>query len=583
MICKKCGAEMGEEKLCPSCGTPVEETAVEETVVEETVTEETITEESVAGEAAAEATTVEEAPAEQASEEAVSVQEEVEEEEVSEKETTNSSDEEKKSIFERFKALSKNAQLGIVTGAVLVVVIIILIACSGGKKYGFKEYGKGYYELASSNLMFNLDGTTVEADEYVRRVYNSADGSMTAFLDSENTLFVIDKKGKSTKVADDVDGVSVSMYGNTIAYVKDAEDYVGELLLYNVSKNKSTRIDKEAYSEILILSPDGKSVAYVGNCEVESGWFSNVMEGDLFLSKGGKSGEKLYSDSVPIAITNNGKNVFYVKDSEKLYMNDEKIASDITSGTFAFNKSNSELIYNKDGNSYYYTLKSKEAIKLKGERFYSLLTPESTIANSCTSDNFNIIGYGVDTFNETLVSLGGSVYYLSDKGENVERAISSISSFQMTNDGKSVLFLDYSGGLKYIKNITKSLVTEVIGEDLEADAFVASDDLDKVYYICDDELFYLNKGKGVRIADDVDAVVYSDKYGVVYFTSEEELFYAKTKAKSKERVMGEYVAGMEETGENIIFGYTDDDDSDEFSVYTITGKSKTKEILTVEE
>lgn len=567
MICKNCGAEIGEGKFCPSCGTPVEN--VDE-VVEETQPTEEATGETVVTEEAA--TTAE----------AVPVMDTTSNEEVADNKQVTSTEKMNNvfaSVKEKFLALSKNVQIGIVAGALLIVIIIIIAACSGGgSRFQFQEYEGGNYQQASAYVLFNTEGVNVESDEIISDVYVSADGSTTAFCDSEGTLFIIGKKGPS-KVADDVANAVISTCGNTIAYVKDADDYVGELFLYTVSKDKSVRIDKEVYAENLVLSPDGKSIAYVGNCEVENGWFSYEVTGDLFLSKKGNDGEKLYSDAIPVAITNNGKNVFYVKDSEKLYVNDEKIASDITSGTFAFNLNNTELIYNKDGNSYYYTLKMEDSIKLKGESFYSLLAPEDTIIKYMSADEYSVYTYGIDTFNKSVLSIGGSVYYMSEKGDSVERITSDLRSYKMTEDGESLLYVDYSGDLMYIKNVNKSLMADPLGDDLEADYFVTSDDLKKVYYVSDEELFYLNKDKGVRISDDVESVVYSDKYGVVYFTSEDELFYAKTKAKTKERVMGEYVVGVYEIGNEVLFEYAEDDDTYDYSYHKMTGKTKSEEIV----
>ncbi|MGN0506578.1 MAG: zinc-ribbon domain-containing protein [Lachnospiraceae bacterium] len=546
MTCSKCGKEIADgSTVCPECGATLDE-EVKETVAEETVTEEAPVEE----------TKTEPEPA---------TQEVVTEESAAETPL--------ETVKHAFLGLSKNAKIAI--AAVAVVLVVLLIACfSGGKdRYTLMEYGTGYYLEGPDEFLFNLEGDTVESDEMIYTVYHSADASLTAFLDFEDTLYVIGKKG-IIKVNDDVDAVQVSFYGDTIAYVKDTDDYIGSLYLYNVSKGKSTLIDRDVYIDNFVLSPDGKSVAYIGGCEASI--FS--VEGDLYLSKKGKEGEKLYSNSVPLAITDGGKHVYYVKDKEKLYVDDERITSAVF-GTYYFNVDNTELLYEKDGNTYYYTLKFESPVKLKGTSFRSLVAPADMAQQLTTSFYYNVATYGIDTFNESLINLSGDVYYVSDEGESVEK-VGSMRSYQMTADGESLIFRESDGDLQYIKNIHKSLEAKQLGDDLEAESFSASKDLKKVYYLSDGELFYLKGDKGVRVADEADAYIYSDKYGVVYFICDEELFYATTKAKSKERVLGESVTGLMRLGDQIIFGFEDEDYME--SICRISGKKKT-EVLVREE
>lgn len=151
-------------------------------------------------------------------------------------------------------------------------------------------------------------------------------------------------------------------------------------------------------------------------------------------------------------------------------------------------------------------------------------------------------------------------------------------SAKVSENGKGILFLK-NGDLYYIKDADKSTEAKELGDDLDADSFEASSDLKKIYYKNDGEIFFLQDGKGVRVADEADTYIYSDKYGVLFFTCDEELFFATTKAKSKEKVMGETSKGLEKMGREIIFGFIDDQIT---QCYKITGKNKMKLLIEVD-
>lgn len=85
---------------------------------------------------------------------------------------------------------------------------------------------------------------------------------------------------------------------------------------------------------------------------------------------------------------------------------------------------------------------------------------------------------------------------------------------------------------RFLKDKRKKEDAEKLGDDLDVDSFVASSDLKKIYYESDGEVFFLQDSKGVRMADEADTYIYSDKYDVLFFLCDDELFYVTTKAKS---------------------------------------------------
>ncbi len=485
-------------------------------------------------------------------------------------------------LNELLAGVKKNIKwIAIAVVALILICIIGSCAANSGSAFTLVEEENTYYQKDSETLV-TLEGKEITVDEEISSVFYSADKSLTVVKDKEATLFVVDGTDL-VEVDIEVKYFVISAYGDSIAYVTDVEDGVGTLNLYNVSKKNSKVIAEEVYAGDIVLSPDGKSVAYVTDCEIEEGWFSNSVNGSVFVSKNGKEGKKVSGDSVPLAVSDGGKHVFYVKDAEKLYMDEEKLSSDFSSRVY-FNEDCTEIIFNEDEDTQYFTVKMKEPVKVKKGNFSGIFAPEKTVkAATLTSNSKFAMEYlGVETFNEILWCIDYSeAYFVFDKGEETEKLSSYLKHYQMSADGKSMLYQD-GGELILIDNIAKSREGERIAHGLyNSNGFVASEDLKDVYYYNteDDELCYIKKGEGVRIADDAEDFVYSDKYNVIYFIEDDELFYATKTAKSVKDVAGEEVTSLFIINDEVYFTFEEDD---VYSVKRMKSKAKYETVFELE-
>lgn len=468
--------------------------------------------------------------------------------------------------------------------AVVALILICLIgscAANGGSAYTLVDEENTYYQKDSETVV-TLNGEEIAVDEGISSISYSADKSLAVVKDSEGTLFVVDGTDL-VEVDVEVNYFVISQYGDSIAYITDKEDGVGTLNLYNVAKKSSAEIADEVYAGDIVLSADGKSVAYITDCEVEEDWFYTTVSGSVYVSKNGKEGKKVSGDAVPLAVTDGGKHVFYIKDGEKLYMDEEKLASDISSRVY-FNEDYTELIFIEDEDTQYFTVKMKEPVKVKKGTFTGIYAPEKMVRTATlTSDSeYAVESYGVESFNEMLWCIDYSeAYYVYDKGEETEKLSSYLRDYQMSTNGKSMLYLN-GGELILIKDITKSREGERVAYGLyNSNGFVASEDLKDVYYYNseDDELCYIKKGEPVRIADDADTFVYSDKYDVIYFIEDDELFYATKTAKSKKDVCGEEVTSVFVINDEVYFTYEEDD---VYSIMKMKSKAKYETVFELE-
>ncbi len=538
----------------------VEVTETEETVAEETVAEETVAEEAVAEEAVAEETAAEGNAAEEPKEAAPA---------------------EKKDVF---AALKKNIKLvAIAVVALLLICIIAAVAANSGSAFTLVNEKASYFQKDTDTLV-TLNGDEVMVDEGISGYAYSADKSLTVVKDKEGTLFVVDGT-ELVKVAGEVEFYVISNYGDSIAYIAGTEEGVGTLHLYNVSKKSDAVIAEKVYAGDVVLSADGKSVAYLSDCEMEMGWlgYYEMTKSNMYVSKNGKEGKQVAKDAVPLAVTDGGKHVFYIKDGEKLYMDEKKLDSGISSRVY-FNQDYSEIVYNKDENTQYFRVKMKEPVKVKKGTFSGIYAPENMVVAAALTSNskFATESFGVDTFNEKLWCIDYSeAYFVFDKGEETEKLSSYLRQYQMSENGKSMLYQD-GGELILIEDMAKSRDGQRVAYGLyNVEKFTASADLEDIYYYNyeEDELCYNKKGEGVHIADDAENFLYSDKYGVVYYIEDDELFYAGKTAKSKKIVCGEEVTSVFELNGNVYFTFLEDD---VYSVMKMKSKGKYETVFEYE-
>lgn len=455
--------------------------------------------------------------------------------------------------------VKKNIKWIGIAAAALVVICILGSVLSNADRYQRVADYKKVYLRQDDDVLVNVEGKTIECEEDINFIRYSADNSLTAVMDTDKTLWVVKGK-KLVQVEEDVEAFRISTYGDAIAYMKDIKSGKGELYLYNVSKGKSTELSKDAYEfgYSFVMSPDGKSVAFL-----EADKKGNSV---LMVSKNGKEAEELEKSATPYAVSDNAKYVYYVKDN-KLYVNDEKIESKERVNRLFFNADCTEVLYSAGGETKYFTVKNGEAVKVDKKSLSGIGVPNGVVV--AYDDMYRTVVYGIDTFDKSVVAIENGLYYMSDGGEELEKITSSLDAAQLSEDGKSLLYID-DGDLVYVKNVAKPDKAEKI-KKLDADELYASKDLKTVYFINeDDELCYLKKDEGVVIAKDIYRAAYSDEYGVIYFQDDDELCYAK-KTKKSVKTITDDASSLYKEGDYITFNLDDE-------ACVMTGKSKFKNL-----
>lgn len=423
--------------------------------------------------------------------------------------------------------------------ALLVIILVAVLALGGGSdndmyaknmlNYNYNE--NAFFVFPDTDKLYECE------EEYLDDYLTNAAGDRAVFLayDSydEKNLYYIDADLEAKLIAEDVDNAYISYTGEYVAYFQDAEDSVGDLYVYCVKNGSVSQIDKDVYLYNLCMSPSGKVLCYVGDYE-------DYSENTLYVGGVGRDSVEINDDGCKaLSVSDNGKYVYYVNNDSKLYLyngkDSEKIATDVYN--YLVNKDATEIIYVKDSKTYYHTVKMSEAVKVTSDTVYNVVLPHGVV--SYTGNYANIVG--VDTFKGTVLACYDNLVWLNEKGDNAVKICSSDNAYQLSEDGKSILYVK-SGDLYKVKKLNEKMEAVVVCDEKYVEQFVASADLSKVYIANDDELYYVkSEDKLVKISNDLTYdygyyLAYNNAMDKVFFVEDDTLYYAGTKEKSAQEV-----------------------------------------------
>ncbi len=581
MVCNKCGKECADgAKFCTNCGTElaaVESVQAEVEEIAAAVTEDGETQ--VAGEPeAAEAEAVEEKAEETVEAAEVPAVEEKEEKKAEKKAPAEVK--EKKAEKEKKPA---NKNIGKAVGVIAAVFLLILLfraVFSGGKDYivSGKNAVIAIDETDDLVLAVMENGKALDTGmESASYATYSQDRTVACFVNEDDALIVI-KKGKVVKTGiEDVKKFQISAYGDTIAYFTDVSGDFGTLNLYYTKNGKKKEIAEEVLTDSVVLSPDGETVAFVGDYEARDNFKG-------YYSIDGKKPTEVGKEKRVFAIADKAAYLYYVDDdriyAKKKKKDAEKLASDVSYVDVLVNEDCTEVLFTNDGKTYL-SVKAGEKKKVSNDEFSGgivlpaealQITRDQRMARGSVEVTFT----GVETFEEQVFASGSRLIYL-DKKQEGNTIASAVRQCIIAENREELVYVDILGEVIRVEDFDKGGKETLVGkEDAEAYSIYADGSLKYVYYINEDDELYCIKGKKEKkIADDVTSAAISPDGTTCYYVVEDEtLFYSKKAGKGKKIADAEDGTKCARFFNKILVSLREDD---ELSISIIDGK-KLKEL-----
>ncbi len=593
MICTKCGKEYADDvKFCTECGAElvaeIKAEEVTETVAEEAVAEvtEAVVEETVA-------------TVEKAAEEAVEKAEAEVTEQVAEAVADAEAATEKKAKKLGDKSNSKFTKMGLAIVAIILLIFVPAVTLGSDDDSYMKTSEKVLLQITERDgdlYAIYLDDKEVKLDD--EKAYSqtySMDGSVVCYKNEEDELVIL-KDGKVIKTGiDEAAGLLVSQCGDTLVYFTDCEnvtyhntdygydDYikVGTLNLYDIKKKTSTEIEEEVVVGSAVLSPDGKTVAYVAEYDA-----TDDFKG--FYSVNGKEPVEIGKEKRVFAISDKAKYVYYT-DVDRIYVmkknKEEKLANDVRYVEVLMNADNSEMLFFNEDKTYI-TVKGGEKKKVAGDELNTVILGDDAayFEQELRKERGDItVSYtGVDTFEGKLFYSDATdeIFYMMKKFET-EKIASNAYQYKLSDDGESLVYNNYAEIVKVTK-FNKGGEKETLFSGVFVDSMYTDGELKHIYFTnLEDELYYVKKGKDKKIADDVTSVAVSaDGEYCYYVVDKEDLCYSKNGGKEKELLVVDdgTVTCTKEGGIAFVATYEDDTNT----LYRMDGK-KMKTVYVYEE
>lgn len=537
MICSKCGQDCADDvKFCTNCGTELVAEAQAEPAVEAVAD----TEGNVA-EAVREA-----APAVEEAKETV------------EENTAGEVKKEKKEKTEDGKKNTKLAVGGLSLVAILLLIFIPVIAMNSKDDSFMQISEKSVFQITERDgdlYAYYLDGDEVKLnDEKASSQVYSMDGSVVCYK-NENEELVILKEGELIETGiDEVRGVQVSSAGDTLVYFSDCEyatyyetkyGYedtirVGTLNLYDIKKKSNIEIAEEVVVDSAVLSPDGRTVAYVAEYDATDDF-------KAFYSVNGKEPVEVGKEKRIFGIANKAKYIYYT-DEDRVYVmkkdEEEKLATDIRYVEVMFNADLTEMLFFNDDKTYI-TVKGGEKKKVANTELDYVILDDTAAEYEMELDtevgDVTVTYTGVDSFEDKLFysDTEYEIFYMKNKYET-EKLASSVFEYAVADDGESLLYVDGINIVEVTK-FSKGGEKKRLGEDIYVSELYADGDLKHIYYVnWEGELCYLKGDKEKKIADDVTDVMISPDGSYCYYVVEnEDLCYSKNGGKEKELLVAD--------------------------------------------
>jgi hypothetical protein len=420
----------------------------------------------------------------------------------------------------------------IIGGCALAAIVLIALIAST------LSGGSGLYEKRDNvpSLVYNSEGTQaallgfgkepwiIEKEEFGNITMTASKNGkgvlVVAEEEYEYIIYYVTDKVQTIIEEEDLYGkVAISDNGNAFVYAYGDDSYECTLVLYRDGKTEVLS-ENAVLDAPIVLSPNGSSVSW--GEDYDDGGYKTM------LAYSGKI-EELGKTLNVYGLADNAKYVYYQK-GDGIYVQKAvneadrvKISStaEYTTAVCTFNHDYSQALVstsNSDGNvRTYLTENGKEAVKLSND--YLRVAYPATY--NCITDFKKGFYYAG--------SYGSFDIYGLDKELSTYKIVSGITNYQLSADGKELLYLQY-GDLYKIKTSDKNNEETELYSDVEG--MWASPDLKTVYMATDeDELYYLKgEDKAETVSYDYDTYYVSGSD--IYYIYDTEVFKA-TKGKGK--------------------------------------------------
>ena len=393
---------------------------------------------------------------------------------------------------------------------------------------------------------------------------------------SDQYLYYIDGDLEPKIIGENVSAFKISNSGEYIAYVISEDFWRTErdLYLLHIESGKTTLIDSGVGN--IALSPNGETMVY--NIYTEDGSDSKYYVNGFYLEKT----ELLEGSYLPLTVSDEGKMICFLDEDQSLYVYKDNDAKLLNSGinTNWFNSSLTEILYDNDNSTFYYTVGMDEPKKIN-DNTYDYLdkiygTYEKSLYQLDDMSIYNTYILNKDTLKGTMYSSDG-LWWLNDTADAVLVAEYRYDVY-LSEDGNSMVY-ESEGNVYIMDEINNELESRCVFEE-NAKYIIANKDLTHIYIRTADKIYYLKDNNELEIVYEGTEMgyfmAYSEKLNNLFFTVKDELYSVGTDSESLEKIdsdviniykFGFGIVYLVQKGEDYSYYYLYDKDAEKIYGY----------------
>lgn len=266
-----------------------------------------------------------------------------------------------------------------------IIGILLFLIVSGSIiwKLGYGKDGwtakQGYEKDLNvynyKDVFYNARGEVLKVDNGIYDFSSSVTGAKIVYQDEYGGVFRLENKDgttlKRTSVDEESSSCKIAYSGTAVAWLYGTQDGKGTLKVSFDEESETQILNDNVLSNAYVFSPDGKSILYLGDYEDAEHnvlYKSDCTNGDT---------EKIdVNVKAPVALSENGKGIYYIKNDDKLYYTDGTNSQCLSEngirwffGNIYFNRSCTEALFlDYEGDLIIFTEKDRNVRVLKRQQ-----------------------------------------------------------------------------------------------------------------------------------------------------------------------------------------------------------------------
>jgi hypothetical protein len=406
--------------------------------------------------------------------------------------------------------LTRKSLIGMSIAFLLIIFFILFldrVLEDGAFSFIDKDSLEVYIDRTKSDTyVFNSNGDLLHKIAQSVTPYYTKDHTAALLVSHNNAQSHYVNAQELIKLNPGMRSYSMSENGKYIVYSTFNGLQNFYLNLYDVDNHSEKVIDTITGKQydMIQTSPEGKIINYI---TVSYPFNMDYMEYESIRLKLGNGPETLGKNIIVFEVSKDNKYIYYIDRTEEtsnsIYVKSDTgtvlLSNNVTNNIF-FNKDATEIIIS-EGERTYISVNGGERQQIADTIVSKIVTPRKSVIYS--KYNMGIYSYGFTTFKNKVILCNNALKLIDNQFQSKDIGyVTNNQQIVISKDGTDLIYRNADRDLMRVNNLDGTWEQDKIAAAID-DSIASSNDLSKIYYLMDNQLYYLFKQKEpLLITDD---------------------------------------------------------------------------------